>query len=262
MNGKAPLGKRSSVRLLEADPDLPCGLRRRELELATQHAVAALRTLDEGAWLPSGFIAEPRATTILFILDGLLLHEVSIGNRRSAELIGTGDVIHPWSVDPTSAFPDGRWTVLRPTEVAVLDERFMRRITRWPALGAELASRAGRRGETLAAQTMASQARRVDERILLVFSLLASRWGRVSPHGVVLPVPLSHALIGRLVGARRPSVSSTLGELRRGGALVPLGREGWLLDDRSNAIGVGSFRARPETNGASAGAAIAAGADG
>jgi len=255
-------GSRSSVWLLDADPDLACNLRPQELDHATRHAVAVGRQLPEGAWAPSGLVSKPRATTMLFVLDGLLLHEVSVANRRSAELIGTGDVIHPWSVDPTSSFPDGRWTVLRQTEVAVLDDRFLHGIARWPALGAELVSRAGRRGQVLAAQTMAVQARRVDERILLVFSLLASRWGRVSSNGIVLPVSLSHALIGRLVGARRPSVSVALGELRRRGALVPLGREGWLLDDLADASCTSTFRVRADASGAPVEAAILAGGGG
>jgi len=254
--------RRSYVRLLDADPDLPCSLRPHELELATQHAVAAVRTLGEGGWLATAPIRGARATTMLFVLEGLLLHEVSVGDRKSAELIGAGDVIHPWSVDPTSAFPEGRWTVLRRARVAVLDDRFLYRTARWPALGVELASRAGRRGQTLAAQTLASQARCVDERILLVFSLLASHWGRVSPNGIVLSVPLSHALIGRLVGARRPLVSSALGELRRQGALAPLGHDGWLLDEASNATRAGTFRVRPETSGSPAEAVVAAGGAG
>ncbi len=42
---------------------------------------------------------------------------------------------------------------------------------------------------------------------------LADRWGHVERDGVVVPLPLTHETIGRLVPTRRPSVSTALKQL-------------------------------------------------
>ena len=57
---------------------------------------------------------------------------------------------------------------------------------------------------------------------------LASRWGRVEPGGIRLPLPLTHQLLGRLIGAERPSVSHALARLSRAGAVTGHGDE-WHL---------------------------------
>jgi CRP/FNR family cyclic AMP-dependent transcriptional regulator len=52
----------------------------------------------------------------------------------------------------------------------------------------------------------------VDRRLLTLFWHLAERWGRVGTDGVVVPLALTHRMLGLLVGARRPTVSSALRE--------------------------------------------------
>jgi CRP-like cAMP-binding protein len=54
---------------------------------------------------------------------------------------------------------------------------------------------------------------RADARIALLLWHLAERWGVVQPDGILVPLPLTHRLIGQLVGAERPSVSHALGRL-------------------------------------------------
>ena len=61
-----------------------------------------------------------------------------------------------------------------------------------------------------------AQLGRVDLRVLALLWHLADRWGTVTPDGVVLPLRLTHALLGRLVGAQRPTVTLALAQL--GGA--------------------------------------------
>ena len=58
---------------------------------------------------------------------------------------------------------------------------------------------------------------------------LAERWGRVCPHGVVVPVTLSHRMIGQIVSARRPTVSAAIGRLRDSGELIRRPDGTWLL---------------------------------
>jgi hypothetical protein len=69
---------------------------------------------------------------------------------------------------------------------------------------------------------------RVDERVVALMWHLADRWGHVTPEGVVVPVPLTHDMIGKLVGAHRPSVTSALGELGRQGT-IERREDGWLV---------------------------------
>jgi hypothetical protein len=51
----------------------------------------------------------------------------------------------------------------------------------------------------------------------------------MTPDGVALPMTLSHRLLGQLVGARRPTVSTALGELAREGELERRDDGTWLL---------------------------------
>jgi hypothetical protein len=54
----------------------------------------------------------------------------------------------------------------------------------------------------------------------------------MTPDGVQVPLRLSHRLIGQLVGARRPTVSSALAELAGRGDLVRRPDGTWLLAGR------------------------------
>ena len=65
----------------------------------------------------------------------------------------------------------------------------------------------------------------------LVVWHLAARWGRVEPGGIRLPLPLTHQLLGHLVGAERPSVSHALSRLARAGLVTGHGDE-WHLHGR------------------------------
>jgi DNA-binding FadR family transcriptional regulator len=81
-----------------------------------------------------------------------------------------------------------------------------------------------------------SQLNRVDRRLLALFWHLAERWGRVSRDGIAVPLVLSHRLIGELVGARRPTVSTALAELAREGELIRREDGTWLLTGEPVAV--------------------------
>ena len=74
-----------------------------------------------------------------------------------------------------------------------------------------------------------SQLHRVDRRLLALFWHLAERWGRMTADGVVLPMTLSHRMLGQLIGARRPTVPTALGELARRGDIRRCDDGTWLL---------------------------------
>jgi CRP/FNR family cyclic AMP-dependent transcriptional regulator len=51
----------------------------------------------------------------------------------------------------------------------------------------------------------------------------------VSGDGVIVPLALTHRILGQLVGARRPTVSTALSELAERGELVRRADGSWLL---------------------------------
>ena len=61
---------------------------------------------------------------------------------------------------------------------------------------------------------------RLEVRLTLLLWHLAGRWGRVERGGIRLALPLTHRLLGRLVGAERPSVSHALSRLSQAGLVT------------------------------------------
>jgi DNA-binding IclR family transcriptional regulator len=66
-------------------------------------------------------------------------------------------------------------------------------------------------------------------RLLVILWYYADRWGRVTPEGVLLPLRMTHGLLARVVGARRPSVSTALGRLQERGLVERTDNGQWLL---------------------------------
>ena len=77
-------------------------------------------------------------------------------------------------------------------------------MTRYPEITAALFDRLTERSLRLATTQAISQLTRVDRRLKALFWHLAERWGRVSGDGVIVPLALTHRILGQLVGARRP----------------------------------------------------------
>jgi CRP-like cAMP-binding protein len=91
-----------------------------------------------------------------------------------------------------------------------------------------LMARTMRRSRVLALRLVVNQLVRLEDRLMITMWGLAERFGRVTPDGVILPLELTHSTLARLVGARRPSVTSALGVLSREG-FVERTEHGWLL---------------------------------
>jgi Crp-like helix-turn-helix domain len=122
-----------------------------------------------------------------------------------------------------------RWNALAAVRLALIDRRVAAQLGRYPEIGAVIVDRLSERAQRLAITQAISQLNRVDRRLLALFWHLAERWGRVSREGIAVPLALSHRLIGELVGARRPTVSTALAELAREGKLVRRDDGTWLL---------------------------------
>jgi CRP/FNR family transcriptional regulator, cyclic AMP receptor protein len=218
--------------LLNEDPDLAHKLRGPELAAARQRAIAHVIRFDRRTWDPSEICAHADDDCIgLFVLDGLLVRRVTVGKRQACELFGPGDIFRPWDADgeyePLTISLD--WLVLVAGRLAVLDGRFALRIARWPSITAQLMSRVARRARHLALTQAVTHLPRVYGRLLILFWLLAERWGTVTPEGFRVSLPLTHELLALLVGAHRPTVTLALQRLSDAGLLVRKRRNDWLL---------------------------------
>lgn len=219
------------VRVLEEDPELASGLDPTSVQLATRHAIAAVEIIAPGPWEPA-FPADGGMGSLgLLVLDGLLMRDVTIANATCTELIGRGDLLRPWDWerDVLTIKPVVSWTALQPVRLAVLDRRIAAVMGRWPELVSAVVARAVRRSFELATNQATSHMTRVDARLELLFWGLADRWGRVGRDGVVLELPLTHQVLGRLVGAQRPSVTTALSDLARRGVIERREDGAWIL---------------------------------
>ena len=219
------------VRLLEADPDLGQDLAPSLREGATARLVAPVETVDPGEWDPQSALPDPSRHLGVLVLEGSMIRDVAILQSTCAELVGRGDVLRPWD-DLREGAPvqaEVRWQVLEPARVAILDDRFVREAGRYPEVIAALVLRAVARSQALAVSLAISCVKGLKVRLSMLLWHIADRWGRVGPDGVSVPLTLTHHMLGRLVGATRPSVSAALKELEREGTISKRPQGGWIL---------------------------------
>lgn len=230
------------VPVLELDPDLTAGVPEQELTRARIAASAPDWRLPRGRWRCEPSMFEDRESLGLLVLDGLIARQITVGALETVELLGPGDVLRPWAglqsevSDRVTAY----WTVARRSRLASLDARFAAAIAPWPSVAARINDRLARRADWLALTSAVHGMRRTADRLLAVLWLYADRWGRVTPEGVVLELGLTHSLLGAVIGARRPSVTTSLKELEVTGLLERRGDRSWLLGHERPAILGGS----------------------
>jgi CRP/FNR family transcriptional regulator, cyclic AMP receptor protein len=217
--------------LLELDPDLGQLLPEERLSAARRELRVAVRTLETGPWDVDRLSGASPEHLGLLVLDGVIAREVLVSDTISTELLGPGDVVRPWRVQDASNLlrHTVRWNVLSRSRFALLDRRLSAEFGRFPEVGAAIVDRVNERALRLAVTQAISQLNRVDRRLLALFWHLAERWGRMTTGGVALPMTLSHRMLGQLVGARRPTVSTALGELVRQGELARRDDGTWML---------------------------------
>lgn len=217
------------VSVLDADPELRQAVAADDLAIAGARARARVLTVPAGEWQPG--TADGQGGFGLLVVDGVLTRAADLLGRTSMELVGKEDLIRPWEepADPLSVPYQVSWTVLREARMAILDEAFVQRVSPWPEIGAALAGRCARRARWLSCQVAMLENPRLDVRLMLLFWHLADRWGRVVPEGVVVPVPLTHRTLGRLVRAQRPSVTASLRELASRDMLIGYHDGDWIL---------------------------------
>jgi hypothetical protein len=193
---------------------------------AKRGPAVSLVELPQGRW--DAPREQPETGHLGFLIaSGMMTRELHLAKARSVELLSTGDLLRPWDEDAAS-FVDAAWYVQERMRLAVLNREAADEICRWPALTSVLIERGMRRSRSLAVHAAIENIRGLDDRLLTLSWHLAERWGRRTPDGILIPFQLTHQMLADLVGARRPSVSTALGELRQRGLLIRA-PDGWLL---------------------------------
>lgn len=235
--GGAPV---EMVRVLEEDPQLTSHLNPSAIEAATAQAIAPVLRVEPRPWAS---LVDEQAThghLGLLILDGLIARHMRFGGVGSTELLGPGDLIRPWRrstsrIDTTEM----HWQVLSPARLAVLDRDFALRVRPWPEIVSVLLDRGSHRADSLLLQAALRQAVRVEDRLLLALWHFADRWGEETDEGWEIKLPkLTGEILASIVGARRQSVSTALGQLADRGAISRGAYGQWTLLRRPSQMGL------------------------
>jgi CRP/FNR family transcriptional regulator, cyclic AMP receptor protein len=221
------MSKAHVVQLLECDPDLAEGLAEEERAIAKQALPVRVATLRKGTWQPDLTPPEPGHLGYLLV-KGLLVRRIEVAEGASIELLGHGELLRPWQED-TSSFCRSSWEVVEPASVAQLNAQLTRSLCQWPALVSNLVDRGIRRSRALAADAAAANIVGLEERLLTALWQLAETWGEAKKDGVHLSIRLPHRLLAELMGARRPSITSALAELKNSGRLDSASDGAWVL---------------------------------
>jgi CRP/FNR family transcriptional regulator, cyclic AMP receptor protein len=224
-------GGNGSIQLLEADPELARGLDPRRVREMSPRLLARAVDIPRGPWNPGRTLMGGSNPIGLLVLNGLLVREATVGDHPSAELLGPGDLLRAWEDrDAEVLLPRSlRWSALTNARVAVIDHALAVRAAQWPEIFAQLVERAARRAERLVIMQAIGHLTRVDDRLLALLWCLAERWGRVVPDGVLVNLRLPHRTLAGMVGARRPSVTTALGQLIARGDIERRPDGGWIL---------------------------------
>jgi CRP/FNR family cyclic AMP-dependent transcriptional regulator len=218
----------ASARLLDLDPDLARYVPEERLAEVTAKLVARRITLRPGRWEPGDDSDGPAG---VLVVDGLITKEVAVPGGRATEILGPGDFVDPAEIRAENSFVDATltWSVVEPSIVAVVDERFERSLRECPDVTRALLERAAERTARLGLMRAATHVGRVEDRLLALMWQLADRHGRIGTQGVILPLSLRHRVLGDLVGASRSTVTLALGALERRGAVARRIDGGWVL---------------------------------
>ena len=225
---------RPSVCLLDVDDVLATAIPHDDVTAARRMLQLRTLRLTTGPWTPPAGIGRVLA---LSVLDGLIVREQVANGHVS--LLGPGDLA---DVRALAAGAE-RWRAVRRTSVAVVDARLLIAGRQWPRLFAALTHRLfDLAAEQTTLNAMLSMPR-VDSRLMELFEHYADRWGRATPEGRVLDLPLTHEMLGRLVAARRPTVSLALATLVEQGKVHRDETGAWVLPATAEATTPGDARA-------------------
>lgn len=221
---------RRSVRLGDAMPELLEAVPAEDRPLAERVLVAEQLEATNDDFAEALETVAPQAFDFL-VVGGLVLKETTLEARSALELLTRGDVLAPplTRMRQVESRAVSRYVAHGKASVAVLDGRFRQAARRWPELSDVLHDQLGRQTHRASMHMAMLHLPRVDERIVALFTDLSERCGYVTADGIVVDVPLTHDVIGRLVGSRRPTVSLALHALQQSDVLSRAEDGAWRL---------------------------------
>jgi CRP/FNR family transcriptional regulator, cyclic AMP receptor protein len=226
----AVLGRRPSgatVALLTAldfDGALPHSVR----SAARMWLQANAPLVSEGRWDGP---AAGKSTVAHVVTEGFLLATTEIQGATAAEVLGPGDVICTDGENGGAALAERSrtWTALTPARILAFDEQRFGRAMCSPDVIRALVCATDRRTRRMAGNHAIASVPRIEHRVLSALWQLADEWGRVTPDGITIPIPLTHYALAKIVGCERPSMTGSLGQLRDRGWVQRRERRTWML---------------------------------
>ena len=224
----APREPAAPVMLLDADEELAAAVPAPDRERARRALVVAEHAVGSGI-VELGRLPMAGTTFLLLLLEGTLTRDVVLADHELSELLVPGDLLSPWEPVAEGIPSVRRLRALDHVRLAALDGRFIRAAAAWPGLMTAVQRRLNDQEHRVATHGVICQLPRVEQRIRAVMWHLAMRTGTVGTEGTVVPVRLTHQALGRLVGARRPTVTIALKQLAATGRLVRRRDGSWLI---------------------------------
>jgi CRP/FNR family transcriptional regulator, cyclic AMP receptor protein len=205
--------------------------------IARRLAEATLE-LPPGAWDPRAAPAAARDAFATLLVDGLVLRELQLDGVATAQLHVPGETLDPFAQSDGLLCRDERvaWHAVEDSTVVVLGRRFLAATRQFPALMVGISRRQLEQSARAARHAAVAQLPRVDRRILALLCGLAEERGRVAVDGVTVDLPVTHEVLGQLVGARRPTVTLALKALAQEGRLCRRGTH-WLIPHGASVLG-------------------------
>jgi hypothetical protein len=202
---KSPTGLTDrGASVLDADPRLAGPLRAHDALAVGRARLLPVLALPPGPWRPPAREALGKRTSVLAVLDGLLLHD-GTGVR------GPHDLVDPWA-------EGGVWLACTPVRLAVVGAAFADALEPWPDV-AQLSLRPREREVRL----------RAGELVLEVLWRLAGRWARPAMGGLALPPALDVAALAHLADLPEAETRRALAALEERGAVAQRGARTWVL---------------------------------
>jgi CRP/FNR family transcriptional regulator, cyclic AMP receptor protein len=209
----------SVIQLLVEDPDLAQNMDPDAARQARDLIRARVFRVPKGPWNPPEI---DHGTMGLLLLRGLMVRKLALGPVSASEVVGPSDIIRPWEDDliPSLIPSSTEWRVLEEAHVALLDGRATALIGRWPELCSAVGGRLLRRARSLSFVMAAQHFVRVQDRLLAALWHIASMWGLVTPAGTVIPFRLTHEMLASIIGAQRPTTTTSIRLLTQNGRLA------------------------------------------
>ena len=222
-----------AVSLATVLPDILAGVPAGDRDLAAQMLdVPVVSARDEdlaeviGTQIPDAFD--------FLIVDGVVIKQTVLHRRAALELLGAGDVLAPplTAIRQIESRSLSRYLAHGQVSLAALETHFRLAVRRWPEITDFLHDRLGQQTHRASMHLAMLHLPRVEDRITALFADLAERFGRRTGDGILVDLPLTHDLIGGLVGSRRPTVSLALNKLSADGTLERHEGNRWTLAPR------------------------------